>query len=123
MASGAGVSVGEGSTPLTAGGDAVGVGGSSVAVGAAAVPGLAVVPLVGVAVAPLGRVGVATMIHGVWVGCTLATLSGPGVAVTTTIHGVCVGRGSVGSGVGAQPSERQASTLSKAKKPSTRTMF
>jgi hypothetical protein len=45
------------------------------------------------------------------------------VAVTTTIHGVCVGGGSVGSGVDAQPAKRQASTLSKAKDPSTRTMF
>ena len=122
MASGSGVAAGGGSTPLTPGGDAVGAGGSSVSVGKAAVPGLAVVSFVGTSVALLDRVAVATMIHGVWVGSALATLPGPSVAVTTTIHGVCVGKGSVGSGVGAQPAKRQASTLSRAKKPSTRTM-
>jgi hypothetical protein len=46
------------------------------------------------------------IIHGVCVGCTRAALSGPGVAVTTMIHGVCVGGGTVGSGVVPQPVSR-----------------
>jgi hypothetical protein len=37
---------------------------------------------------PVPGVAVATMIRGVWVGCASATLSFPGVAVTTMIHGV-----------------------------------
>jgi hypothetical protein len=36
----------------------------------------------------LPGVAVATMILAVWVGCAFATLSRPGVAVTTMIHGV-----------------------------------
>jgi hypothetical protein len=36
----------------------------------------------------LPGVAVATMIRAVWVGCASAMLPGPGVAVTTMIHGV-----------------------------------
>ena len=47
---------------------------------------------------PSRGVAVTAMIHGVWVGRASATLSGPGVAVTTMIQGVCVGGAAVGSG-------------------------
>ena len=65
--------------------------------------GISVVGLV-----PTVGVAVATMIHGVCVGCTWATSPAAGVAVTTTIQGVWVGGGTVGSGVPPQAPNRPA---------------
>lgn len=50
------------------------------------------------------------MIHGVCVGWTSATSSALGVAVMTTIHGVWVGGGDVGSGVAPHAASRPART-------------
>ena len=68
---------------------------------------------VAVAFVFLTGVGVATMIHGVWVGCMPATSCAHGVVVTITILGVWVGGGSVGSGVVPQAANSPTSAASR----------
>ena len=107
-------STGAGYFRVAAPGVSVGVGDSGMFVGSTVVPGAAVAPSVGIDVACAVRVGVATMIHGVWVGCTWATLPGPGVAVTMMIQGVCVGGGAVDSGVALHPVKTAANRPTRA---------
>jgi hypothetical protein len=93
--SGAGVSVGPGRTD-------VGVGWSTVDVDSTTTLEVAAARFVGVAEALLDCVALAAG-GGVWLGSSPDRLAGADVAVTTMIHGVCVGGTFVGSGVTPQP--------------------
>jgi hypothetical protein len=63
------------------------------------------------------RVGAAMVPVGVCVGRSPAPSSGCDVAVTTTIHGVCVGGLSVGSEVSPQPERTAPKTPKRTKRP------
>jgi hypothetical protein len=98
----------------------LGVGVVPVCVGSAVAAGLVSVGLVwvssGRAVAvSVGRT-VASLLGvrvGACVGCTCTCSSGLGVEVTTTIQGVCVGGGMVGSGVEPHPAKALAKVATK----------
>jgi hypothetical protein len=80
---------------------------------------VAVTRPVGVAVAFSKRVGAGAMIVGGWVDCLSAMPPGSDVAVTTMIHGVCVGGTSVGSGATPQPASQPAHTPARTSSPAS----
>lgn len=112
------MSTGSGVGVDAAGFETVGDGGAEVSVACAVASGLSLARCVGGGSCVACRLGVGvavtTTVTSAGVDSTLAALSVPGVAVTTMIHGVWVGGGSVGSGVLPHPAAMLAIMISRA---------